>query len=444
MFGKIFGNTALKDKTPSDFDVINSVEVKASHQNNFEKNAANDDNYQSNQNDQHVQSPTEDYRTQLEDKYQNHNIVKQNALLRAKISGTTLPVSENERSMRKVFTGVMKDFQLEEGDLSYEHFKLLTAGGDEKSFRAALIEAIPADKLEQTKNMHPTKAEMKVIDSLPLEYEHADVQNELLAEMSVIDRAEADRYHQQMEEDLKSPTDHYLEIEAELDEIDLLEKEHESVVREVSSQTIGSSFDDQVSYLFDNPQAALDRADQMVKADSKVDAMAYIDGNAGKDALKGFDENVGDTFRDTEMKDAISNDFEVLGESNMKGGQDLTGGDNDLRTSIKRDVAKGSISQETVELQVAEEVGLDDEIFARKEELEQKRDSLLEEHGPEIGNDIMRQRAELGLPSMEINSPETLKAAVVDMQVEMEKRKEMQIGLEDVSAGPELSMSKNT
>lgn len=444
MFGKLFGNTAQKLEDSNQLNALNSTDVETSASQSIQGKAVNDTVFYSDGDVQRVQSPTQDYRQQLEDKYQNHNIVKQNALLRAKVIGTDFPDVENEKSMRKVFSGVMRDFQLEDGDLSFEHFKLLVTEGDEKDFRSALIEAIPAEKLEQTKNMHPTKAEMKVIDGLTLEYEHADVQNELLAEMSGIDRSEADRYHQHMAEELKSPTDQYLEIEAELDEIGELEVQHEQVVQEVSAQNIGGSFDDQVAYLFDNPQAALDRAGQMMKADSKADAMDFVDGSAGRDALKGFDEGVGETFRDTEMKETISNNFEVLGEANMKGGQDLTGGDNDLRTSIKRDVARGSISQETIGLQASEEVGLDDEALARKAELEQKRDSLLEEHSSEIGSDIIRQRAELGLPSVEINSPESLKAAVVDMQAEMEKRKDMQVSLEDeMSYGPELSLSKN-
>ena len=305
MFGKFFGSTVQNLENSNQLNAINSTEIKTSVSQDIQEKAVNDTVFYSDGDVQRVQSPTQDYRQQLEDKYQNHNIVKQNALLRAKVIGTDFPDVENEKSMRKLFSGVMRNFQLEDGDLSFEHFKLLVTEGDEKGFRSALIEAIPAEKLEQTKNMHPTKAEMKVIDGLTLEYEHADVQNELLEEMSEIDRVEADRYHQHMAEDLKSPTDQYLEIEAELDEIGELEAQHEQVVQEVSAQNIGSSFDEQVAYLFDNPQVALDRADQMMKADSKEGAMDFVDESAGRDALKGFDEGVGETFRDTEMKETI-------------------------------------------------------------------------------------------------------------------------------------------
>lgn len=170
MFGKFFGSTVQNLENSNQLNAINSTEIKTSVSQDIQEKAVNDTVFYSDGDVQRVQSPTQDYRQQLEDKYQNHNIVKQNALLRAKVIGTDFPDVENEKSMRKLFSGVMRNFQLEDGDLSFEHFKLLVTEGDEKGFRSALIEAIPAEKLEQTKNMHPTKAEMKVIDGLTLEY----------------------------------------------------------------------------------------------------------------------------------------------------------------------------------------------------------------------------------------------------------------------------------
>lgn len=421
MLSKLLGNTALKTPEKEVFP----PDVGTVHVADFDTmQAANGENTHTET--QKVQSPTQDRRDNLEDRYNNHNLVKQNVLLRAKVNHTELPEAHNEKQMRKVFDGVVRDFGLEDGDLSYEHFKLIASDCTEKEFRAELIETLPAEKLEMANNMHPTKAEMNTIESLPLAYEHADIQTEMLNEMQVLDREEAERYHAQLEEDLKSPTDQYIAIQTELDEIGALEEQREQAVQEVSSQSIGGTFDDKVAYLFDNPQAALDRADKMMDADTKVDAMQFVDANAGRDALQGFEEGVDETFRDTDMKSTISGNFEVLGEANMKGGQDLTGGDNDLRKLIKRDVASGTISQETVELQAAEEVGLDEEMLARKQDLETQRDGLLEDHGADIAADITSQRADLGLEPMEINSPESLSLAVQDMQTELEKRKDLQ------------------
>lgn len=433
MLKKFFGNTALK-ASKEDVTLQDVETIKVS---DFQNPAANDDNASSStgEPEQTLQSPSQDYRDGLEQKYQNHNIVKHNSLLRAKVSRTALPV--DEKSMRKVFDGVVRDFGLEAEDLSFEHFKLLATDVDEQSFRAQLIEVLPAEKLEMAKNMHPTKAEMQVIDNLPLEYEHIDVQKELLSEMQVQDLEEAKIYHARLKEDLKSPLDEYLEIQTEIDGISSLEVEHEDAVQDISSQSIGGSFDDKVAYLFDDPQAALDKSDKMISSDSKADAMQFVDARAGRDAIKGFDEGVGEAFREKDMQETITDNFEVLGEANMKGGQDLTGGDNDLRTAIKRDAAKGSISQDTIELQASEQVELDDKDLLRKAGLEQRRDDLLAENGPEIAADITKKRAELGLEPMEINSPESLALAVQNMQVELEKRQEEQSA--DMDLAPEMS-----
>jgi hypothetical protein len=166
MLAKILDRFALKAPKEEVSSKMETVQVS-----DFQSPAANDDNASSEgnaQQEQRIQSPSQDYRDELEQKYQNHNTVKQNVLLRAKVSATALPA--DEKSMRKVFDGVVRDFGLEAEDLSFEHFKLLATDTDEHAFRAALIEELPASKLEMAKNMHPTKAEMKIIDDLPLDY----------------------------------------------------------------------------------------------------------------------------------------------------------------------------------------------------------------------------------------------------------------------------------
>lgn len=253
------------------------------------------------------------------------------------------------------------------------------------------------------------------------------MQKELLGEMQALDLEEAKEYHTNLKESLKSPTDEYLEIQAELDDLNVLETEQQAAVAEIGSQSVGSGFNDKISYLFENPETALNRADKMMEADSLSEEASLADKNAGQDfyqSVEQFGGQKNEAFREKDMESIILETPESLGEADMLGGQDLVGGDNDLRKSAKRDVARGSISQETVELQANAEVGLDEDALLRKAELEEKRDTLLAENGSDIAADITRQRTELGLEPMAINLPESLSLAVQDMQTELEKRQE--------------------
>tara|TARA_R110000868_G_scaffold262401_2_gene521055 strand:- start:32075 stop:33367 length:1293 start_codon:yes stop_codon:yes gene_type:complete len=416
MFKKLFGNTA--EKQPEEMSV--SSEVHDIHLSDFAGVEGANENSFAQESMDNIQSPKQDYRSDLEAKYQNHNLVKQNALLRAKVLAVQLPA--DEKSMRATFENVQRDFNLSDKDISFEHFKLLAQGVDENTYRASLVEEIPSAALERAKEMDATRLEQKSIELLPLEYEYAENQAELRVEMESLDTIEAQRYHEDLHKELQSPFDEYIEIQNELDALNALEVEHDKVLDDVSDQNLSGGFNDKISYLFDNPEQALERADGMMKADDKSAAFEIADPKAGRDALNAFDSDINEGFRATEMQEFILENPELLGENEMLGAQDLVGGDNDLRKSVKRDVARGAISQETIEMQVQEEVGFDAEMQVHQAELEARKQVLFAESGMEIALDVQGQRAALGLDVMEINSPESLQLAVMDMQTVMMER----------------------
>ncbi|MFT7144515.1 MAG: hypothetical protein ACI9TY_000800 [Alphaproteobacteria bacterium] len=400
--------------------------AESSHEEHFVE-AANDAQF--------VQSPTADHKDALEERYQNHITVKQSVLLRSKVENSKLPVSEKEQ--QQAYANICKAFALDQEDLSFEEFKTYAMDVDEGQYRAKIIEGLPKEKLEQAANMNPTKTELDTIDSLALEYEHLDAQQKLFTEIGEMNQIEADLHHEEMLIEDLSPAGEFMSLQNELDDINAMETEHEQVVQETASQSVGGSMEDNIAYLFDNPEKAIRNYHEMQKADTLADITDIAHDKAGADFYQSVENTEQESSITKEGVDQLiqgkardDSYYEILdNEKDMAGDQTLTGADNDLRRAMKVDVSRGSISSETVELQAQELSGLDDETLVRKEELEAVQAALLEERGAEIAGEMSENRADLGLDAMDMKNGDDLATAGREVEakraaLEQEKERE--------------------